>query len=364
MENNDSKDVKETNSEENHFFNEYKDKGLTGLANMGNTCYLNSCVQILSHTYEFNHFLKNSNYKGRLNDKPESVLLVEWDNLRELMWRQNCTIAPNGFIAAIRAIANIKKREMFTGYDQNDVCEFFLFLIENFHSAISRPVDIQISGEAKNNTDILAIKCYKMIQNMYNQEYSELLDMFFGVSVSQIKSVSNGKILSCIPESFCVLSLHIPLNKHGITLFECIDDYCKVERLEGENAYFNEETNQKEDIDKNTTFWSLPNILIIDLKRYDMYGRKLNTVVDIPFNADFSKYISGYNKHSYLYELYGVCNHSGGTMGGHYTSSIKNANGKWYTINDTTIHEIQEDKLISNKSYCLFYRKKKDNLYI
>ena len=44
-------------------FQEYKDKGLTGLANVGNTCYLNSCMQILSHTYELNEFLlKNTIY--------------------------------------------------------------------------------------------------------------------------------------------------------------------------------------------------------------------------------------------------------------------------------------------------------------
>jgi len=35
----------------------YKDKGLSGLANMGNTCYVNACVQLLSHTYEFNDLL-------------------------------------------------------------------------------------------------------------------------------------------------------------------------------------------------------------------------------------------------------------------------------------------------------------------
>ena len=30
----------------------YLNKGLTGLANCGNTCYLNTCIQVLSHTYE------------------------------------------------------------------------------------------------------------------------------------------------------------------------------------------------------------------------------------------------------------------------------------------------------------------------
>ena len=41
-------------------FLNYKDKGLTGLANVGNTCYLNSCMQIISHTYELIRVRYNS----------------------------------------------------------------------------------------------------------------------------------------------------------------------------------------------------------------------------------------------------------------------------------------------------------------
>ena len=37
-------------------FRDYADRGITGLTNLGNTCFINSCIQCLSHTYEFNDF--------------------------------------------------------------------------------------------------------------------------------------------------------------------------------------------------------------------------------------------------------------------------------------------------------------------
>lgn len=340
-------------------FDKYKGSGLTGLANVGNTCYLNSCMQILSHTYEMNEFLSNKNYRNNINKKPDTVLLLEWDNLREMMWSSNCTIAPNGFINAVRKVSMMKHRDLFVGNDQNDIQEFLLFMIECFHTALARDVNMQITGKVMNDTDILAKECYEMMKNMYNKEYSEILEIFYGIHVSEITSYETGESLSLRPEPFSVLSLPIPANHSNPTLYDCMDLYCAKEELRAENAWLNDKTNKKEDVKRGIIFWSLPKILIIDLKRWTETGGKVNKLVDAPlYDADFSKHVRGYNKKSFVYDLYGVCNHSGSAFGGHYTAFVKNANGKWYEFNDTIINEVDESKVVTPRSYCLFYRKK------
>jgi ubiquitin C-terminal hydrolase len=131
--------------------------------------------------------------------------------------------------------------------------------------------------------------------------------------------------------------------------------------LEGDNAWFNEKTKQKEDIKKQITFWNFPNVLVIALKRFTPDGMyRINTLIDFPLeNLNLSKYVRGYSANTYIYDLYGVCNHSGGVMGGHYTAYVKNAENKWLHFNDSNVEVVDNvEKIVSPLAYCLFYRKK------
>lgn len=334
----------------------YKNKGLSGLANLGNTCFINSCIQVLSHTYELSHFLDNEQYKTRLNNKCESTLLLEWDNLRKMMWKENCVISPAKFIRTIQQIAHIKNQTLFTGFLQNDVSEFLLFLMDCFHIALSREIKITVTGKTENETDKLAFKCFNMIKQSYTKDYSEIWNLFYAVHVSEVKRLDNGEVLSITPEPFFMVDLPIPPDHKSPTLNDCFDHYVAGEIV---NDYVDENTKETIQVKKRIMFWSFPNVLVIDLKRFNSRFQKNQVPVSFPIDRlDLSPYVVGYKKECYKYELYGICNHSGGVMGGHYTSFVKNANGKWYHFNDTNVTEVESlETIISTKAYVLFYRK-------
>ena len=338
----------------------YRNKGLSGLSNLGNTCFLNACMQVLSHTYELNDFLNLETYKKRLKNKYESAMLIEWDDLRKLLWSENCIVSPVKFVKTVQKLAQIKGQELFTGYDQNDMTEFLIFVIDCFHESLSREVNMNIVGTVVNERDKIAMVCFERIKQMYSKDYSEIWNIFYGIQVSHLTSIETENIMSMTPEPYFIINLPIPPNMNQPSLLDCFDLYVESEIMDGDNCVLNELTGQKEAAKKALSFWSFPTVLVIDIKRFNSSNRKKQNLVDFPIdNLNLSKYVIGYNKESYVYDLYGVCNHSGSVLGGHYTSFVKNANGKWYHCDDTNITEVTNpQQIVTPKAYCFFYRKR------
>jgi ubiquitin C-terminal hydrolase len=321
-------------------------------------------MQVLNHTYELNEFLDSDNFKRFLKKKlDDAIIATEWNDLRNVMWSGNGVVTPTKFVHNIHRIAAIKHKEIFTGFAQNDMPEFLLFIIECIHNSISRSVNMRISGNAENKTDEMAVKCYEMLKSTYLREYSEIMELFYGVYVNEIVSLDGSKHHVMKPETYFMLDLPIlDGNRLASHLYECFDMFSKEEIVEGENAWLNEATGQKEDIKKKLSFWNFPKILVIALKRFTPDGQyKINQPIEFPVEEplDLSKYVRGYNPSSYQYDLFGVCNHMGGPTGGHYTAFVKNAENKWCHYNDRSVENVANIRdLVTPMAYCLFYRKR------
>ena len=286
----------------------------------------------------------------------DSLILTEWIELKNLMWSNNGTVSPNKFVFNVHELAKKKNKEIFTGWAQNDMSEFLLFVIDCMHNSISRGINMKIIGNIENSTDKMATECYEMLRSIYQKEYSEIMNLYYGIYVSIIAS-KDGQIEHTVkPENFFILDLPIP-GQETPSIYDCFNTFTSREILEGENSWLNEKTGQKEDIQKYFTFWNFPKILVITFKRFSPCGKyKKQTKIDFPLeNLDLSKYISGYNPKQYVYDLFGVCNHFGNVYGGHYTSFVLNSKKEWIHFNDTNVEIINSpESVITPMAYCLF----------
>lgn len=308
------------------------------LTNNGNTCFLNSTLQCLSVVEQLDSIFESMKEKETV----EYILTKEYFDLRKLM-KSHKMISPQRFVNAVKYVANKKKRDLFSGHVQNDLPEFLMFMVDCFHTAVAREINIEI-----NSNDKITEICSKMFKETYSKEFSEIIQLFFGIHVSTI--YSGDEVRSMKPEPFFILNLSIgPKTK---TLYDCLDLYCVDERLENENAWFNEETNAKENVHKNIRIWSWPTVLVIDLKRVDNDNKKNNTIIQIPLELHLNEYST--RERDYIFDLVAVCNHTGNSYGGHYTAHVKRGS-TWMLYNDD---HCTEKPLDTSDAYCLFYNKR------
>lgn len=328
--------------------------GLTGLVNLGNTCYINSALQVLSNIPELNlyinAFVKNS-------DPPYDkcgIFLKEWNDLQQLMWSKNIVISPNRFRRAIEVISSHKKNDMFSGYEQNDAVEFLLFIMDIFHDALKSGPDIipvQISNLNANN------KAFNEFFQGAHREYSQINALFsIYLKIDYIDSSTN-KLLTTRYET--ASSIDLPLTK--LTISDCLDDYFKPEDMNriNNNQYYDDTDNTYKDVVKHSHLLHSSSYLIIQLKRWNSNLRKNQRIIrhESSEPLDLGNYYPRLSSNC-NYELFAIINHSGNVDGGHYSTYIKNGNCKWYDYNDSMIKEISGDKTNGNKNYCLIYRLK------
>ena len=334
-----------------------------GICNLGNTCFMNSCLQILCNLDSFIPILKN----GQPFFHESTPEIAIWKNLEnicdnKILASQKTILNPQGFIRAIQMVAKMKNEFMWCGNLENDFLEFLHFLIECLHTCIKRENAIVVHGDAKNETDKLAVICYDFLKAHYQKDFSEIYELFQGILVSTIQSITPEKeVHSQNPEMFFTLDLPIAADQPQCSLYDCLNTFFEKETLDKENAWHNEKTGEKEPVIKSFCVFRFPPVLWISLKRFSFNGAaKIKTRVQFPLILNMESYCSGYYASSQIYHLYAICNHFGSLNHGHYNCCIKKAED-WFLCDDDNIASVSEEMVLKMQSevYCLIYVKMK-----
>ncbi|CAE7229626.1 unnamed protein product [Rhizoctonia solani] len=146
-------------------------------------------------------------------------------------------------------------------------------------------------------------------------------------------------------------------DRRDITLSDCLDELTKVEKLGISDSWYCSRCKQHRQATKQLQLWSLPTILVLQLKRFAKRA-KIDTLVTFPINGlDLSDRAGG---KEYIYDLFAIDEHRSNVMSsGHYTTRAKNpSDGAWYHFQDSMVTSTTPEAAINSGAYLLFYRRR------
>ncbi|UPX21192.1 Ubiquitinyl hydrolase 1 [Ascochyta rabiei] len=154
--------------------------------------------------------------------------------------------------------------------------------------------------------------------------------------------------------------------KSGITLDECLMETTKTETLSEDNPWYCSNCKEMRRATKTLDIWTVPDILIIHLKRFSgfrSFRDKIDDKVDFPVEGlNLTGKVGFPEDKSLVYDLFAVDNHYGGLGGGHYTATAQNFFDKqWYDYNDSSVSRSSGEGAVTKAAYLLFYRRRTDH---
>ena len=331
-------------------------KGILGLKNRGNTCYLNTSIQCLNNLELLsNYFLQNKHLDEIDKSFDKNQIAKEYSKLIHAIWSNTVAIEPKSFHIIIQ-----KYVEQFYGYDQQDSQESLSLIIDYLHESLKYTVNMTYTGTSQNNIDELMIKSIVNYSKELNNKYSIIAELFFGQYINKIttnEDGSSGKVLSTTFEKFNNLSISI----HGTTLYDCLAKSFEKELLE--DKYYDENTKEYYTVHREMKLMRVPKYLIIMLKRYNNHQKKSNNLISFPINnLNLTAYAEGYDNLECSLRLLSIGCHRGMLNGGHYYAICRHSDNKWYKFDDETVteHDINQNKnkqILFKEAYILIYER-------
>lgn len=344
------------------------EKGVTGIINMRNTCYMNAAIQALRHNTELSAFFLENKHEQWVQKKPGSpkVELVKgYADLLRSLWSGSkpAYVRPEGFIQCMHPAAIAAGFDQFAIPLQHDSHEFLTFMLDQIHEGMAEEVNIEITRPPpvtpKDRAIQNALEAWKL---NFGKSYSPLTEMIYGLMRVSLTCLTCG---TCTDkwETFNCLKLPIPasydVSGSKPNIYSMMMDELKEERIEGYAC--DKCSPQRTTVVRKCSIWRLPRMFCLSLKRFGYDGRKIHTPIefDVTNPVGFSQYFSSDSpepSRNTLYECFATVDHHGVAGGGHYTAQAKSPlTEKWYLFDDDTAYSNDEPRF-GESTYILFLK--------
>lgn len=346
-----------------------EDKGVTGLLNMRNTCYMNATLQAVRHNTELSAFFLENKQDQWIQRKPSSAkveLVRGYADLLRSLWAGSrpAYVRPEGFLQCMHPAAREAGFDQFTVPMQHDSHEFLTFLLDQLHEGMAEEVNIEITRPPPVTERDKAIQsALEAWKRLFGKAYSPLTEMIYGLMRVSL-TCQSCKTCTNSWETFNCLKL--PISKQNDlsggqapTLNSMFQDELKEEMIEGYACETCSPT--RTTVARKCSIWRLPRMICLVLKRFTPDGRKIHT--NIQFSAQepivFRPYFSSDSpepSQTQAYECFATVDHHGVAGGGHYTAQAKSPlTEKWHVFDDETATPISEPHF-GESTYILFFK--------
>ena len=329
-----------------------------GIINLGNTCFINSCLQVLIHCPSFIYGFFS---KDKLINKEKTPISYYLYSICVHMMNTVNTQEKYLDISNFR-YKFAEKHQTFGGYIQNDSQEFCRVLLEDLSNELNEVKTKAVYRTLTNSDKKQKIeKDAEFDKSFRERENSIIIDLFYAQLITSFTCECKEETYSF--QKILDFPLLLPENTQNIDIMHLLKNNFKPEIIDFESKC---KKCQKVSKHKKVTKISRPpNILILSLQRIDEKTQNKNEcVVTFPYILDIKEFIDPACGHSNenKYNLYAVINHQGSMDCGHYYSYIRFYGQKyWYLFNDSSVKKVEG--VIPNfpYAYALFYIKQKNS---